>query len=464
MQDRKPNEKGWSGKNSTECKEYLRASNSSSGPETNNINGFVVKERMLEAICSKSNFRLAMKRVRKNKGTAGIDGMKVDEVRNYLNENWDQLQQSILDGKYHPQPVRRVEIPKDNGKKRNLGIPTVIDRIVQQAIAQVLTPVYEPMFSDNSYGFRPNRSAHDALRRSQENMNYGYKYIVDMDMAKFFDKVNHDLLITILSRTIKDGRVISLIHKYLKAGVMISNKYHSTTIGVPQGGPLSPLLANIMLNELDKELEKRGHKFVRYADDVMIFTKSKRSADRVMKSITLFIENKLKLEINKEKTTAKYCIKVKYLGYGFYNSRKGIKFRVHSKSIRKLKDKLRIHLSKVRLHISNQQLRINLRRFIIGWVNYFKLADMKSVLNRVDEWMRRKIRCRYWKQWKRIKTRYRYLRKLGMNHNDSYMYANTRKGYWRISGSPIMNKALNNDVLRAIGFIFFSDYYKTVKY
>lgn len=464
MEDRKPEEMGYSGKDSTECKEYLRVSSLPSGSETNNINGYVVKERVLEKICSKHNFRLAFNRVRKNKGAAGIDGMQVEEARNYLNENWNQLQQSILEGKYHPQPVRRVEIPKDNGKKRNLGIPTVIDRIVQQAIAQVLTPVYEPIFSDNSFGFRPNRSAHDALRRCQENMNNGYKCVVDMDMAKFFDKVNHDLLITILSRNIKDGRVISLIHKYLKAGVMISGEYQSTIIGVPQGGPLSPLLANAMLNELDKELEERGHKFVRYADDVMIFTKSKRSAERVMKSITQFIEKKLKLEVNKEKTTAKYCNRVKYLGYGFYNSRKGIRFRVHPKSVSKLKDKLRLHLSRSRLHVSNEQLRINLRRLIIGWINYFKLADMKYILKGIDEWMRRKIRCRYWKQWKKVKTRYRYLRKLGLNHNDSFMYACTRKGYWRISGSPIMSIALNNDMLRAIGFLFFSDYYKTVKY
>ncbi len=308
---------------STECDGNQRGYSSSLGPTSNNINRFVVKERLLEKILDKHNFKFACDRVVKNRGVGGVDGMSVDELRDFLNTNWITLRQMLMDGEYHPSPVLRVEIPKDNGTKRKLGIPTAVDRVIQQAIAQVLTPIYEPLFSENSYGFRPGRSAHDAIDKCVDNLNAGYRQIVDMDLEKYFDTVNHDKLITILSKTIKDGRVISLINRYLNAGVEVKGKFRKTIVGVPQGGPLSPILSNVMLNELDKELEQRGHRFVRYADDVMIFCKSSRGAQRVMKSVTEYIEGKLKLKVNRDKTVVAYAAKVKFLGFGFYFKRMG---------------------------------------------------------------------------------------------------------------------------------------------
>ncbi|MGN7454834.1 group II intron reverse transcriptase/maturase [Paenibacillus pasadenensis] len=269
-------------KDSTEYEGYAGVHIPARITETDNTNADLPKEGLLERIVRRDNLNEAFKRVKANKGSHGIDGMEVDELLPYLKENGEALRQSILDGKYRPKSVRRVEIPKENGKKRNLGIPTVVDRVIQQAIAQTLTPIYEKQFSENSFGFRPKRSAHHAIRRSQRNIQEGYKYVVDMDLEKYFDTVNQSKLIEVLSRTIKDGRVISLIHKYLKAGVIVNHKFEETEVGVPQGGNLSPILSNIMLNELDKELESRGHRFVRYADDLLIFCKSRKSAERTL--------------------------------------------------------------------------------------------------------------------------------------------------------------------------------------
>jgi RNA-directed DNA polymerase len=296
---------------------------------------------LLERILEPNNLNKAYKQVKKNKGSHGIDGMEVEHLLQYLKENGEELRKSILDGKYRPKPVRRVEIPKDNGKKRQLGIPTVVDRVVQQAIQQVLSPIYDSRFSETSYGFRPKRSTHDALKKCKEFANEGYTYVVDMDLEKFFDTVSQSKMIEILSRTIKDGRVISLIHKYLRAGAIVGRKFEETTEGLAQGGNLSPLCSNIMLNELDKELERRGVRFVRYADDTLLFAKTKRSAKRIMENILPYIEGKLKLRVNRDKTSVSYIGHIKFLGYGFYPARGGIKFRVHSKSIAKMKDKVR---------------------------------------------------------------------------------------------------------------------------
>jgi RNA-directed DNA polymerase len=273
---------------------------------------------MLEQILSPANLNAAYKRVKQNKGAGGIDQMEVESLKDYLIKEKDALLASILDGKYRPNPVRRVEIPKDDGKKRQLGIPTVVDRVIQQAIAQVLSVIYDKQFSSHSYGFRPKRSSHQALKQCQRYITEGYIYAVDMDLEKFFDTVNQSKLIEVLSRTIRDGRVVSLIHRYLQAGVVVANKFEQTAAGVPQGGPLSPLLSNIMLNELDKELENRGHRFVRYADDVLVLCKSKRSAERTMQNLAGYIEEKLLLKVNREKSTVAYITKVKFLGYSFY--------------------------------------------------------------------------------------------------------------------------------------------------
>jgi group II intron reverse transcriptase/maturase len=416
---------------------------------------------MLEQILSPANLNRAYKRVRSNKGSGGVDKMGVESLQGYLVKNKDQLVQSILDGKYHPNPVRRVEIPKEKGV-RKLGIPTVVDRVIQQAITQVLSPIYEKQFSANSYGFRPGRNAHQALNKCRDYITDGYKYAVDMDLEKFFDTVNQSKLIEVLSKTVKDGRVISLIHKYLHAGVVVRNKFEETEMGVPQGGPLSPLLSNVMLNELDKELEKRGHRFVRYADDLVILCKSKRSAERTLANIVPYIENKLFLKVNKDKTKAAYIREIKFLGYSFYVHKGQGRLRVHPKSITKMKERIRILTSR-----SNgwgyARRKEALRQYITGWVNYFKLADMDKLLLRIDKWYRRRLRMVIWKQWKRVRTRGRNLMKLGITQYYAWEFANTRKGYWRIAGSAILNTSITSERLSHAGFLFFSDYFRTVR-
>jgi len=338
---------------------------------------------LLEKIIDRNNLNQAFKRVKANKGSHGIDGMKVDGLLQYLKENGDSLRQSILEGSYKPNPVRRVEIPKQDGKKRPLGIPTAVDRVIQQAIAQVLSPIFEEKFSENSYGFRPSRSAHQAILKCKEYMDNGYKWAVDIDLEKYFDTVNHDKLIGLVYKEIKDIRVISLIRKYLQAGVMINGVINSTEKGVPQGGNLSPLLSNIMLNELDKELEKRELNFCRYADDCNIYVKSRKAAIRVMENITRFIEEDLKLKVNKEKSKVDRPWKLKYLGFSFYNKKGEMGIRVHNKSIEKLKATLKKITSRSNA-MSMEYRAIKLRQMMTGWINYFKLADLKSTLRELD--------------------------------------------------------------------------------
>jgi group II intron reverse transcriptase/maturase len=422
-------------------------------------------EKLLEKIVDRNNMNNAYKRVKSNKGAHGVDGMKVDELLQYLKENGDQLRQSILDGKHRPNPVRRVEIPKEDGKKkRKLGIPTVVDRVVQQAIGQVVTPIFEKQFSDNSYGFRTGRSAHGAIKKCQNNIEEGYQYVVDMDLEKYFDTVNQSKLVEVLSRTIKDGRVISLIHKYLRAGVIVRHSFEETEVGVPQGGPLSPILSNIMLNELDWELERRGHRFVRYADDLMIFCKSRRrrrSAQRVLNNILPFIEKKLFLKVNKEKTVVDYIGKVKFLGFSFYRTQGKMRVRIHPKSVTKMRCKVK-ELTSRSNGMGNELRATKLRRYIMGWINYFKIADIKTLLQGTDEWMRRRIRMIYWKQWKLGRTKFKMLKSLGIREQKAWEYANTRKSYWRTSHSPILSKSLTNKVISGFGFLFFSEYYRQV--
>jgi len=413
---------------------------------------------MLEQILSPANLNAAYKRVKQNKGAGGIDEMQVESLKDYLIEEKDALIASILDGKYRPNPLRRVEIPKENGKKRQLGIPTVVDRVIQQAITQVLVPIYEKQFSSHSYGFRPKRSAHQALQQCQRYISEGYKYAVDMDLEKFFDTVNQSKLVEVLSRTIKDGRVISLIHRYLQAGVVVSNKFEQTTVGVPQGGPLSPLLSNIMLNELDKELEHRGHRFVRYADDLMILCKSERAATRTMENLVPYIEKKLFLKVNREKSTVAYITKVKFLGYSFYQKDGDGRLRIHLKSVEKMRTRIRELTSR-----SNgwgyERRKDALKQFITGWVHYFKLADMKRLLVGTDEWYRRRLRMVLWKQWKRISTKQANLVKLGIAKSKAWEYANTRKSYWHIANSWILSTSVTNERLRERGYLFLTDCY-----
>ena len=417
---------------------------------------------MLEQILSPTNMNRAYKKVKSNKGSGGVDKMEVESLKDYLVVHKDELIQSILGGTYRPNPVRRVEIPKENGKMRMLGVPTVIDRVIQQAITQILSPIYEKQFSTNSYGFRPKRNAHQALIKCKDHITDGYKHAVDMDLEKFFDTVNHSKLMEVLSRTVQDGRVISLIHKYLNAGVVVRNKFEETEVGVPQGGPLSPLMSNIMLNELDKELEKRGHRFARYADDMVILCKSKRSAERTLTNIIPYIEKKLFLKVNREKTVVAYISKIKFLGYSFYEKKDEGRLRIHPKSLAKMKERIKTITSRSN-GWGDERRKTALKQYITGWVNYFKLADMKSLLLNVDEWYRRRLRMVIWKQWKRIRTRLRNLINLGIEKYKAWEYANSRKGYWRIAKSPILNRSVTNDRLIQAGYIFFTDYFRKVK-
>ena len=417
---------------------------------------------MLERILERGNLNNEYKRIKQNHGAGGVDGMSVEELGAYLAAHKDEIRQAILDGKYRPNPVLRVEIPKESGKKRPLGIPTAVDRVIQQAIAQVLMPIYEPKFVETSYGFRPKRSAHDALRKCLEYIDDGYKYVVDMDLEKFFDTVNQSKMIQLLSRDVEDDRVISLIHKFLRAGVVVCRKFEETEAGLSQGGPLSPLLANVLLNELDHELESRGHRFVRYADDMLIFCKSKRAAERTLENITPYIENKLFLKVNREKTVVSYIRGVKFLGYSFRIAKGGVAaLYVHPKSVAKMKARIR-KLTCRSNGWGNDYRKLKLKQFITGWVQYFKLAGMKTLLQSTDEWMRHRIRALIWKQWKKTRTKYRNLRKLGASHSGAYKVANTSKGYWRAVEGVIVKTALTTERLRQSGYIFFSEYYQKV--
>lgn len=417
----------------------------------------------LESILEKDNLNKAFRQVVSNKGTAGIDDMTVDELEPWIRAHPHELTNRIQSGKYRQHPVMRVYIPKDNGEKRPLGIPRVIDRLVQQAVAQELSREFEPIFSDNSYGFRPNRSAHDAIRKVIANANDGYEYVIDLDLAKFFDTVNHSKLLQVLSETIKDGRVISLIHKFLRAKIMDEGKVTTPTIGTPQGGPVSPVLANILLNELDKELDKRGHHFVRYADDMMIMCKSQRAAQRTYESISKFIEKKLFLNINKDKTKICHLSEdVKFLGYTFMKRQlkndETTKWHasVHRKSLAKLKVKIKA-LTDRRCPKGWSTTKTELNTVLRGWFNYFRLGIRKSLVTTIDGWTRRRIRQMYWKTWKKISTRIKELEKLGINKDKAYQWGNSSKSYWRIAGSFILCRALTNKTIKEKGWSLLSD-------
>ncbi len=444
---------------SAEQREYAEVSAHQRITENNDIITDFQTDNLMEQILHKDNLNKAYKKVKSNKGAGGVDGMSVDELLGFLKDNQKQLIQKIKDGKYKPNPVRRVEIPKETkGELRKLGVPTVVDRVFQQAITQVLTPIYEKQFSENSFGFRPNRGVHGALKQCQTNVNDGYVYVVDMDLEKFFDTVCQSKLIEVLSRTIKDGRVISLIHKYLNAGVISRGMFEKTDVGMPQGGPLSPLLSNIMLNELDKELTSRGHRFVRYADDCMIFCKSRKSAERTLNNIVPYIEGKLFLKVNRTKTCVAHISRVKYLGYSFYRYKGTCRFRVHPKSVIKMKNKIR-ELTDRHNGWGNEYRALKLTQFIRGWVNYFGMADMKSLLQANDEWLRHRIRTIYWKQWKKVKTKFKELKKLGVEKEKAWICANMRNGNWYCGGYFVLQTAFDNKKLRELGYPTFTEFY-----
>ena len=416
---------------------------------------------LLEEILTRKNLNEAYKRVYANKGASGVDCVSVEELHEHLRVHKAEILESIRTRKYKPQPVRRVEIPKDNGKVRQLGIPTVVDRVIQQAIAQVLTPIFEMQFSDSSYGFRPNRSCEMAVIRSLELLNDGYDWIEDIDLERFFDTVHHDRLMNILHRTVKDGDVLSLIRKFLVSGVMVGNNYEETTVGTPQGGNLSPLLSNIMLNELDKELEARGLRFVRYADDCNIFVGSQKAAERVMKSVTDFIERKLGLKVNATKSQIGRPNQIKFLGFGYVEGEGG-KYQAvpHKMSVDKLKRKLK-SLTSRKWGISLDTRLTKLKHQITGWVNYFRTAEMKRALEDIDRRLRMRIRVVIWKQWKTPKKRYESLRKLGAS-SYSARVAHSGKGYQVICKCPTIHSTLTNKRLERRGLISLSNHYAKV--
>ncbi len=430
------------------------------------INVEIRKERtsmeLLEKVLDDKNLFEAYKQVYKNKGASGVDGVTVDELGKYIYLHKEEIKEQIRKRKYKPSPVRRVYIPKENGDKRGLGIPTVVDRLIQQAIVQVLSPIYEEQFSETSYGFRPNRSCEKAIIKLLEYFNDGYTWIVDIDLQKFFDTVCHDKLISIIMKTIHDGELVSLIRKYLVSGVMENGIISPTKVGTPQGGNLSPLLSNIMLNELDKELEKRGLRFVRYADDCIIVVRSEKSANRVMENITKFIEKKLGLKVNVEKSKVARPNQIKYLGYGFYYTKIGIiKTKPHLKSIQKFKRKLK-QITKRNYSISLNERIVKLNQVIRGWINYFRIADMKEQIKNITSHLNRRIRCIIWKQWKTCNHRYKCLLKLGISKEKAKRTAYSRASYWHNSKSIVLHVAISNKRIKQKGLVLPLDYYLKV--
>jgi RNA-directed DNA polymerase len=413
---------------------------------------------MLEEILDIRNVQKAFKQVTANKGAGGIDGMQTDELRDYLNANWQTLRKDILEGNYRPQAVRKVEIPKPQGGTRMLGIPTVTDRLLQQAIARWLSPKYEEEFSDYSYGFRERRNAHQALLQAQTNLNEGYEWVIELDLEKFFDRVNHDKLMGLLVKKITDKRTLKLIRGYLNSGIMTDGVISPRTEGTPQGSPLSPLLSNIVLNELDKELQARSHRFVRYADDCSIYVRSEKSAQRVMETITHYIENKLKLKVNRTKSKVSHPNESTLLGFSFYRSEKGWEIRIAPKSLDKIKKKMKEKTQ--RNNPTNAKEKIKKMEAVIrGWVNYFSIAKAKSKMKELDEMVRTRLRIGIWKQWKKPWAKRRNLVKLGISNQKAYEWSNSRKGYCRVAHSPILCRALNNEYFTRLRYIGFVNYY-----
>ena len=417
---------------------------------------------LLEEILSRSNMLAAYDRVVGNKGAGGIDGVEATGFQSQLQRDWEIVKSQLENGSYQPGAIKRVTIPKPSGGERHLGIPTYMDRLIQQAISQVLVKQYEPTFSENSYGFRSEKNAHQAALKAKEYINAGYSHVVDLDLSQFFDRVNHDYLMNELSRRITDKRVLKLIHKILRSEIVDGKARIPCKQGVPQGGPLSPLLSNIILDKLDKELEKRGLRYVRYADDCSIYVKSKRSGDRVMESITRYIEKELKLIVNTIKSSVTRPWQMKLLGFTFYH-RKGEKgISVHRKSIASYKDKIRAITCRSKPY--SMPLRLErIRQLNTGWGHYFKLSEAKSVFEELDMWVRSRIRLCYWQQWKRVRTRMRELENLGIPTYNARQWSNTRKGQWRTVHSPIVLRALSNSYLKKEGFTSLTDIVKPPK-
>jgi RNA-directed DNA polymerase len=406
-------------------------------------------ERLMEEICQRDNLIQAWKRVKRNRGSPGVDGMTVDDLKDYLDEHWPEVREQLLSGSYKPQPVKRVEIPKPNGGKRKLGIPTVMDRFIQQAVMQVLQKEWDPTFSKQSYGFRPRRSAHQAVAQAREYIAEGYRWVVDIDLEKFFDQVNHDRLMGRIAKRVADKRVLKLIRAYLNAGEMENGLVSPLEKGTPQGGPLSPLLSNLVLDELDQELERRGHRFVRYADDCNIYVRSERAGQRVMGSLTRFLTQRLRLKVNAAKSGVARPWQRKFLGFSF-TANKEPKRRIAPGTIERFKSKVRTMTRRTR-GVSLAQMVEELSRYLTGWLGYFGFCQTPSVLKHLESWTRRRLRCFIWKQWKRGRRRYAALRERGVGHDLAAQTAGSLHGPWRISRSPALSFAFPNAYFASLG-------------
>ncbi len=408
--------------------------------------------QIMERVVERSNMQTAYRRVKQNKGAPGVDAMSVDELGDFLRAHWPTIKERLLEGSYEPRPVRRVQIPKANGGLRPLGIPTVLDRLIQQALHQVLSPLFEPEFSEHSYGFRRGRSAHQAVQRARQYQREGKRWVVDMDLAQFFDEVNHDMLMARIGRKIKDVRVKVLIRRYLRSGVLLGGVVSVPTKGTPQGGPLSPLLSNIVLDDLDKALERRGHSFCRYADDSNVYVASRRSGERVMESITRFVEQRLKLRVNRDKSAVARPWQRKFLGYSFSWHFK-VRIRVARQSIRRLKDNLKVLFRTGRGRNVVRFIQKDVNPVLRGWSQYFRLAEFRGFAEELDQWVRRRLRCILWRQWKRPWRRFQMLMRLGLSEERAARSAFNQRGPWYNSGASHMNQALPKSYFDQFGLI-----------
>jgi RNA-directed DNA polymerase len=408
-----------------------------------------IGERLMEEVCERENCKRALARVKANKGSAGVDGMTVQQLPEFLKQHWPAIREQLLNGTYEPEPVKRVEIPKPEGGKRKLGIPTVLDRFIQQAVMQVLQDRWDRTFSDHSYGFRPGRSAHQAVEQAQQYIAEGYRWVVDLDLEKFFDRVNHDKLMARIAERVSDKRLLKLIRAYLRAGVMEDGLVSPVDEGTPQGGPLSPLLSNIVLDELDREMERRGHRFVRYADDSNIYVRSRRAGERVMESIGRFITTKLKLKVNQQKSAVARPWERKFLGFSFTWNREP-KRRIAPKAVERFKERVR-ELTRRTKGVSIERMAKELAQYLRGWIGYFGRCQTPTVLQGLEEWIRRRLRSVIWKQWKRGKVRFAELRKRGVGKDLAAQTAGSAHGPWRLANSPALTIALPNAYFNSLG-------------
>lgn len=409
-----------------------------------------------ELVFSRENLLAALRRVEANAGAAGADGLRTEELRSWCLGHWAGVRERLDAGTYRPLPVRQVMIPKPDGGERKLGVPAVLDRLIQQAIAQVLTPVFDPGFVPVSYGFRPNKSAHDAVRAARTAIGQGRKWVIEVDLDAFFDRVNHDALMARVARKVKDKRLLKLIRRFLEAGIMADGVKQPTDEGTPQGSPLSPLLSNIMLDDFDQLMWSRGHRCVRYADDIRVFVKSKRAAERVLDQCTKVLEQTLKLRVNRQKSTISTAAVATLLGYGFYFTASGVKLRVAPKALKRAKARIK-QLTSRKWSISMGERTRRLNQYVRGWMGYFRLADTPRKFADLDEWYRRRMRQIRWKEWKKPRTRVANLRQLGISRQMAWEWGMSSKGYWRTAGSPILSRALPNEYWHTLGILSFHD-------